>query len=89
MSITLVAERITSPNGELIMFIVARINYEWGNAGVAHGFLAGKQRSLCGKLDRMRRDVHETYNPIECQACERKLQALRSKPTKGLDGLLW
>lgn len=70
------------------MLIVARIN-DGGDVGLAHGFLPGAQRSLCGRLDRMRRDVSETYNPIECQACEKKLQALRSKPTRGMSGLLW
>ena len=70
------------------MLIVARID-NGSKVGVAHGFNAGRQYSLCGKLDRMRRDVSETYEPIECQACEKKLQALRSKPAKGLDYLPW
>jgi len=70
------------------MFIVARIETD-SKVGVAHGFMAGRQRSLCGRLDRMRRDVRETYESIQCEACDRKLSALRSKPTKGLDGLLW
>ena len=70
------------------MIIVARIN-DGGTVGVAHGFTPGAEQSLCGRLSRMRRDVSETYNPIECQACEKKLQALRSKPTKGMRGLLW
>ena len=86
VSITQVAENISPNPMEMIMIIVARID-TGSKVGVAHGFLAGRQRSLCGRLDRMRRDVRETYEPVQCEACDRKLSARRSKPAKGLDGL--
>ena len=65
------------------MITVARIETA-SKTGVAHAFdTMGNGRSLCGRLDGTRRDVRGTYESVQCEACDRKLQARRKAAKSG------